>query len=50
MVDPLSYFSFQLVLTTGVTNRGMCYHICGMMHIQDHARASNISVPNCVIN
>ena len=32
MVDPFSYFSFQPVLQ----GRGMCYPICGMMHIKEY--------------
>ena len=32
MVDPLSYFSFQPVLHNG---RGMCYPVCGMVHIKE---------------
>ena len=35
MVDPLSYFSFQPVLHDWCNkDRGMCYPICGMMHIK----------------
>ena len=35
-VDPLSYFSFQSMLH-GQCNkgRGMCYPVCGMMHIKE---------------
>ena len=29
MVNPLSYFSFEPVL------HGMCYPVCGMMHIKE---------------
>ena len=37
MVDPLSYFSFQPVLQDcGNKVRGMCYPVCGMMHIIEH--------------
>ena len=33
-VDPLSYFSFQPVLHDWCNNgRGMCYPVCGMVHI-----------------
>ena len=36
MVDPLSYFSFQLVLHDWCTKgRGMCYPVYGMMHIKE---------------
>ena len=31
-VDPLNYFSFQPVLSKG---RGMCYPVCGMVHIKE---------------
>ena len=31
-VDPLSYFTFQPVLHEG---RGMCYPVCGMVHIKE---------------
>ena len=39
-VDPLSYFSFQPVLMTGVTKAGVtkavvCYPVCGMVHIKE---------------
>ena len=32
-VDPLSYFSFQPVLHD--KGRGMCYPVCGMVHIKE---------------
>ena len=32
MVDPLSYFSFHDWCNKG---RGMCYPVCGMMHIKE---------------
>ena len=36
MVDPLSYFSFQPVLHDWCNKgRGMCYPVCGMMHIKE---------------
>ena len=36
MVDPLSYFSFQPVLYNWYNNgHGMCYPVCGMVHIKD---------------
>ena len=35
-VDPLSYFSFQPVLHDWCTKgRGMCYPLCGMVHIKE---------------
>ena len=34
VVDPMSYFSFQLVLHDWYNKgRGMCYSVCGMVHI-----------------
>ena len=34
-VEPLSYFSFQPVLHDWChKGRGMCYHVCGMVHIK----------------
>ena len=33
MVDPLSYFSFQPVIPN--KGHGMCYPVCGMMHIKE---------------
>ena len=37
MVDPLSYFSFTPVLHDWCNkDRGMCYPVCGMMHIKVH--------------
>ena len=36
MVDPLSYFSFQPALHDWcIKDRGMCYPVCGMMHIKE---------------
>ena len=36
-VDPLSYFSFQPVLHDWCNKgRGMCYPVCGMVHIKEH--------------
>ena len=36
MVNPLSYFSFQPVLYYWCNKgRGMCYPVCGMMHIKE---------------
>ena len=36
MVDPLSYFSLQPVLHDWCNKgRGMCYRVCGMMHIKE---------------
>ena len=36
MVDPLGYFSFQQPVPHDWCNkgRGMCYPVCGMMHIK----------------
>ena len=35
-VDPLSYFSFQPVLHDWCNKgRGMCYAVCGMVHIKE---------------
>ena len=36
VVDLLSYFSFQSVLHDWYNkDRGMCYPVCGMVHIKD---------------
>ena len=36
-VDSLSYFSFQPVLHDWCNKgRGMCYPVCGMVHIKEH--------------
>ena len=36
VVDPLSYFSFQPVLHNWCNKgRGMCYPVCGMVHIKE---------------
>ena len=36
MADPLSCLSFQLVLHDWcIKGRGMCYPVCGMMHIKE---------------
>ena len=36
IVDPLSYFSFQPVLHDWCNKgRGMCYPVCGMVHIKE---------------
>ena len=36
MVDPLIYFSFQPVLNNRFNiGRGMCYPVCGMVHIKE---------------
>ena len=36
MMDPLSYFSFQPVLHDWYNKgRGMCYPVCGIMHIKE---------------
>ena len=35
-IDPLSYFSFQPVLHDWCKKgRGMCHHVCVMMHIKE---------------
>ena len=35
-VDPLSYFSFQPVIHDWCNKgRGMCYPVCGMVHIKE---------------
>ena len=35
-MDPVSYFSFQPVLHDWCNKgRGMCYPVCGMMHIKE---------------
>ena len=35
-MDPLSYFSFPLVLHDWCNKgRGMCYPVCGMVHIKE---------------
>ena len=35
-VDPLSYFSFKLELHDWYNKgRGMCYPVCGMVHIKE---------------
>ena len=37
MVDPLSYFSFQPVHHNCCNKDcGMCYPVCGMVHIKEH--------------
>ena len=39
MVDPLSYFSFQPVFHDWCNKGcGMCYPVCGMMHIKQWRR------------
>ena len=37
MVDPLSYISFQLVLHDWCNKKspGMCYPVCGIVHIKE---------------
>ena len=36
MVDPLGYFSFKPVLHDWCNKgRGMCYPVCGMVHIKE---------------
>ena len=41
-VDPLSYFSFQPVLHK---DRGMCYPVCGMVHIKEPLLLTGKSSP-----
>ena len=44
MVDPLSYFSFQPV-PHDCCNKGcgMCYPVCGMMHIKESERVAYVA-------
>ena len=43
-VDPLSYFSFQPVLDDRCNKgRGMCYPVCGMVHIKENLLIKKIS-------
>ena len=36
-VDPMGYFSFQLMHHDWCNKgRGMCYPVCGMVHIKEH--------------
>ena len=36
MMDPLRYFSFQTVLHDWCNKgRGLCYHLCGVVHIKE---------------
>ena len=45
-VDPLSYFSFQPVLHDWCNKgRGMCYPVCGMMHIKEPLLLIGMSSP-----
>ena len=45
MVDTLSYFSFQPVLHDWCNKgRGMCYPVCGMVHIKEPLRNKSIRV------
>ena len=47
-VDPLSYFSFRPVLHDWCNKgRGMCYHLCGMMHIKEPLLLIGKSSPCC---
>ena len=46
MVDPLSYFSFQPVLYDWCNkDRGMCYPVCGMVHIKEPLLLIGMSSP-----
>ena len=40
MVDPLSYLSFQPVLHDWC-NKGLCYPVCGMVHINSSMDSPN---------
>ena len=45
MVEPLSYFSYQPVFHDWCNkNRGMCYHVCGMVHIKEPLRGETRNV------
>ena len=44
MVDPLSYFSFQQVVHDWLNKgRGMCYPVCGMMHIKESEKVAHVA-------
>ena len=44
-LDPLSYFSFQPVLHDWCNKgRGMCYPVCGMVHIKEHLLIDKSSI------
>ena len=47
LIDPsLSYFSFQPVLHDWCNKgRGMCYPVCGMMHIKESLLLIGMSSP-----
>ena len=46
MVDPLGYFSFHPVLHDWCNKgRGMCYPVCGMMHIKEPLLLTGKSSP-----
>ena len=43
-VDPLSYLSFQPVLHDWCNKgRGMCYLVCGMVHIKESERVAYVA-------
>ena len=45
-VDPLGYFSFQPVLHDWCNKgRGICYPVCGMMHIKEPLLLIGMSSP-----
>ena len=47
-VDPLSYFSIQPVLHDWCNeSRGMCYPVCGMVHIKESLLLIGKSSPCC---
>ena len=42
VVDQLTYFSFQTVIYDWcIKGRGMCYPVCGMIHIKEPTLAAN---------
>ena len=44
MVDPLSYFSFRPVLGDWCARGGgMCYPVCGMVHIKESERVAHVA-------
>ena len=46
MIDPLSYFTFQPVLHDWCNKgRGMCYPVCGMVHIKELLLLIRKSIP-----
>ena len=46
MVDPVRYFSFQPVIHDGFNKgSGMCYSVCGMVHIKEPLLLIGMSSP-----